>query len=326
MNKCLGCGVFLQTKNKNALGFIPEEKYNKSLCERCFRIVHYNEFKIVEAPKSQEFLNTINKSGQYAFFLCDLLNINKEVINTYKKIIIPKCLIISKIDYIPKYINKEKIKNWLKKEYDLLEDIHFISVKKNYNIQIINTILREKSLKEGYLLGYTNAGKSSLINKLNKDSHITTSSTPNTTLDFIKIKISESLSIIDTPGFNYQNSFYEFNNQALIKKFSPKNVLKPLTYQLKKGTSIVIEDNFRLENVSDQCNITLYLSNLLNLKKIYEKNIQLKNLKVTQLRIKKNQDLVIKGVGFINCKNDAILNIYLKNENILEVRNSFFER
>ena len=44
MNKCLGCGATLQSTNKNVLGYIKEDKLNNSnYCERCFKVIHYNE-------------------------------------------------------------------------------------------------------------------------------------------------------------------------------------------------------------------------------------------------------------------------------------------
>ena len=43
--KCIGCGITLQTKNKNKLGFISEAKYQEgNYCERCFKVINYNEF------------------------------------------------------------------------------------------------------------------------------------------------------------------------------------------------------------------------------------------------------------------------------------------
>ena len=40
MTKCIGCGITLQDKNKDAVGYTPDIK-NK-LCERCFKLKNYN--------------------------------------------------------------------------------------------------------------------------------------------------------------------------------------------------------------------------------------------------------------------------------------------
>lgn len=327
MNRCIGCGAILQTKDKDKIGYIPEEKVNDAkLCERCFRILHYNDLKIVDLPKAKEVLSIINKKGNFAFFLVDLLNINLEVLSTYKNIEIPKCLIISKADFIPKYINKNNIKIWLKEEYGIEEEIIFLSAVKNQNISAISNILESKCLNKAYLLGYTNSGKSTLVNCLKNDNSVTTSLVPNTTIDFINVKLDNNITLIDSPGFLYEENLYEKDDLLFIKKVNPKTFIKPITFQLKKGASIVIEDKIRIENKSEKCNMTLYMSNLLDIKKIYDKNELLKNLENVNIRVKKNQDIVIKGIGFINCKSNAELNVYIKGQNFIEVRNSFFGR
>lgn len=327
MTKCVGCGAILQANDKKELGFVPKEKLSSAnLCERCFRIIHYNDLQLVDLPLSKNILDTVNQSDKFAFFLVDLLNINAEVIQTYHSIKRPKCFIITKVDLIPKYINKERIKLWLMEVYGIQDEILFLSSVKNLNVQGLLKTLERHSMKECYLLGFTNSGKSTLINCLTNSSHITTSLVPNTTVDFIQIPLSDGITLYDTPGFLYQDTLYQPDDLAFIKKIHPKSFLKPITFQLKKGASIVIEDYIRIENKSNKCNITFYMSNLLNIKKVYDKNESLKNLKEIDVSILRNQDLVFKGVGFANCKSNANLTIYIKGEEFLEIRPSFFER
>ena len=41
--KCVGCGITLQSKDINNLGYVPKEKENDAkYCERCFKLIHYN--------------------------------------------------------------------------------------------------------------------------------------------------------------------------------------------------------------------------------------------------------------------------------------------
>ncbi len=327
MNKCSGCGAVLQSQNKEEIGYVPAQKYNTvHLCERCFRILHYNDLKSVDAYLPQDIINIVNQQGHFAFFLIDLLNINQEVLNTYHKIKIPKCFILSKVDFIPKYINKIKIKDWLKSEYKVTDEIILLSALKNQNIHCIEHIMDKYQVSEGYLIGYTNSGKSTLVNTLKKEAKITTSIAPNTTLDFIKITLENNKTIIDSPGFLYQNNHILQMHKSLMKKILPKNFLKPMTYQLKQGSSILLENILRMELLSDKCNLTIYISNLLQIKKIYAKNNTLKNVENIYLNIDENQDIVIKGIGFITCKSNARFHIYIKNKEFLEIRNSFFGR
>ena len=138
-------------------------------------------------------------------------------------------------------------------------------------------------------------GKSSLINKLT-NSDITISSKENTTQYFIKIN-----NIIDAPGFicNY-------------KIIVPKSKILPKTYQLKNKYYLNIADI--IISTKEDANLTLYFANEINI----EKRKKIEEYKYL-IKIKKNQDLVIKGMGFIKFSTDT--SIYLNTTNY-EIRNS----
>lgn len=325
MSKCIGCGVILQSEDKEKIGYIPKEKQeNSSLCERCFRILHYNDLKQIDL-ETTDVIATVNKRGKMAFFLVDLLNIQKEVIDTYHSIQIPKCLIISKSDIIPKSISFDRVKAWLKEVYGVQEEVLFLSALKNFNVKSIFRMLERVGSKEGYVLGYTNSGKSTFLNQLMGNHNITTSIVPNTTVDFIKVEC-DSYTLVDTPGFQYDEVLYPKEDISFLKKTYSKSYLKPITYQLKKGASLVIEDFIRLENESEICNLTLYISNKLTIKRMYLKNNSLKEKEKISYNFKRNEDLVMKGLGFITFKTDAKINIYVDKKSMVEVRKSFFER
>ena len=63
---------------------------------------------------------------------------------------------------------------------------------KKVNINKILKIMDDLSLKKAYVLGCTNAGKSTLINTMLNNPTITTSRVPNTTLDFINLYIEDN--------------------------------------------------------------------------------------------------------------------------------------
>lgn len=332
MNKqCIGCGSVLQTTNELEKGYIRKDKYNdSSYCERCFKIIHYNEKIITNLDNVNEYIITeINKKAKYVYFLIDFLSINSETINTFKKINVPKTLIISKLDIIPKSIKDSKIVSFLKEVYGVKEEILFQSTKKNINTKKITSYLEENNINEAYILGYTNAGKSTLINKLSnlnniEDKQITTSLIPNTTIDFIKIRLSDNLTIIDSPGFTLNNTIYKENEFDLIKKVNPKSFLKPTTYQLKDIASIIIEDNIRMSS-SISNNFTFYISNDIVIERVFAKNTNLLDKGKITIEIPSNSDLIIKSLGFVNIKKSCTLTIYSENKELFEVRNSIFQ-
>ena len=326
--KCIGCGVTLQTINKEEKGYIREDKYkDSSYCERCFRLINYNEYKDITLNNINEtIINRVNKDKHFVFFLVDFLNINSETMSTYKKINTKKVLIISKKDLIPYSIKETKITNFIKDTYDIKEDIIYLSSKNKTNINKIITITKENNNKS-YILGYTNSGKSTLINSLtsiyNNKKDITTSSIPNTTLDFLSIKIDD-ITLIDSPGFNMINTFYDYKDYNLIRHISPKSYIKAITYQMKPNTGILIEDKIYIQTTSLN-SMTLYLSNNLNIKKVFN-NDYLNDKEEINIKIDNNQDIIIKGLGFINIKKGCNLIIRSDYNNLIEIRKSLFRK
>lgn len=329
--KCIGCGSILQSSDKNKIGYIPDYKENEAkYCERCFKITHYNEKLILPLENINNYIiEEVNKNSEYIFFMIDLLNINSETINTFKLLKSPKTLIISKLDIIPKSIKEDLISNWIKETYNLNEDIKFLSTKKNINTRLILKTLEENNIKTAHILGYTNAGKSTLINKICEQNSIigktiTTSVLPNTTVDFINIPINENITIIDSPGFTQENTLYNNDEFLLMKNILPKNTIKPITEQTKENTSLIIEDKIRI-NANSKNSFTFYMSNSIKIDKVFEKNTNLTDINKKEYKLKDNTDIVIKGLGFINVKKACTVTIYSSNDNLIEIRNSMFK-
>ena len=99
----------------------------------------------------------------------------------------PKLLVLNKRDILPPNISDEKLLNSIDGNYI---DKVLVSSKTNYNFDLLISKIRDyRTSNKVYLLGYTNAGKSSIVNKLlyhygKKESKIVTSMLPSTTLNF----------------------------------------------------------------------------------------------------------------------------------------------
>lgn len=289
--KCLGCGAILQDKDINEIGYTP--KLSNDLCMRCFKLKHYG--KNLNNSKVQDntsIINYINKTKATVLFLVDFLNINNEIIEYFKKIKNPKYLVITKSDIIPKNILKDKLVANIKEVYDINEDIYFSSTLSKENI---NKFLSLADDTRVMLCGLTNMGKSSLINKM-IGSDITVSNRENTTQEFIKVA-----SFIDAPGF-------VSNYKVLVAKTE----IKPITYQLKSKYYLLI-DKYILASDKD-INITLYLPNNITVEKRRKKEEYNYNLNINN-----NEDLVIKGLGFIKFSSES--KIFINDSNI-EIRPS----
>lgn len=323
MNKCLGCGIVIQNIDAESLGYSP--KKDAKYCERCFRVKHYSEAKFVNLPKKrQEIIEEINKKANFVLFITDLLNITNEVITTYKDINVPKAFIINKVDTLPKSLQISSIKKFLEGHYGINEKIVFVSAHKGYGINELKNIIENNNYT--YLVGFTNSGKSSLINSLKKDvknkGAITTSIIPNTTIDFIKIKINNNI-MVDTPGFAYNSSIYNNKSLNLIKKTNIKNRIHPVTYQIKELDKVLIEQSIRIDS-SEKNSFTFYMSNNLHIKKIYKNMLDDLPFKIYELG--SNKDLIIKGLGFINIKKPTTLKVYCEDLSLIEIRDSMIRK
>ena len=320
MNKiCFGCGAILQCDNPSLEGYIPKEKIdNSNYCQRCFRIINYGDYKEVVVPKDiKSILNHINKDNKHVLFLTDFITLNKDIINVFNKITKNKTLVISKCDIIPKNISYDKIINILRSYYKIDSDIFLISSFSGFGVSALLDYLENNKINESYLIGLSNSGKSTLINKMIeiKKSNLrklTTSYKSNTTLNYIRLKLDDNLTIIDSPGFILDNKVdYKLDNKNTIQK-----VLKPITYQMKEGEILLVGDMyFRFNNSTS---ITLYMNNNINIKK-YFKDIDFTN----KVNVNDNTDLIIKGLGFMNIKTSNVIDI-TNNKELLETRPSIF--
>ena len=165
IKKCSGCGSIIQNKDPKKVGYTPKE--NAKLCERCFKLKNYNQKEIIELKyDNSDILNIVNDKAEVVFFITDFLNINKKTLEMYNKIIKEKFLVINKIDYIPYSIKLEKYKEYLKKIYNIDENIICLSALKNYNLNELNNKLH--CFKNNYICGFTNSGKSTIINRICK--------------------------------------------------------------------------------------------------------------------------------------------------------------
>lgn len=287
MIKCKGCGIILQSEDKKKIGYTPDIK--NELCQRCFKLKNYNTL-INNGVNidNDKLIKKINSLNVYVLFLVDFLNIDSEAMDLYKKINANKTLVITKEDIIPKNIIKDRLIKNIKDIYEIREDIILTSTKFTKNISNIESIcLKEKKV---LLAGYTNAGKSSLINKM-VGSDITVSSRENTTQDFIKLNV-DGVTIYDAPGFMSNTK----------RDVVSKNIIKPKTYQLPNKHYLEF-NNIKL-NVSEDSNITLYLPDEVIINRRREKN----NITCDVL-IPKNSDLVIKGLGFIKFSKTSLVSI-----------------
>lgn len=308
MNKCIGCGSILQNTDKNKDGYVLD--INDKLCQRCFRIRYYNEYKntIRDNDDYLKILDSIN-NDDLVVYVTSLLDIRLDYIDSFKNVIV----VLTKRDILPKSVKDEKLIKYIKSRYNPLEVIVVSSIK-NYNIDYLFDTLKQYKKNNIYVVGTTNGGKSTLINKLIKnysdnDVVITSSMYPSTTLDKIEINIL-GLNIIDTPGLINKGSIVNYIDNNLLKKITIKKEIKPKTYQLNGKGSVLIEDLIRLNYDTNGTSMTIYVNNLVNIRFLGKDNNKLLEGKCNKFSLDNNKDIVISDLCFIKFTKKVELNIY----------------
>ena len=321
--RCSGCGVLLQDQN------LLQEGYTTSLendvCQRCFRMKNYGEYQVVTKSNDDylKILKSVGETKDLVLYITDLLNL-EENIEEIRNIIPNKMiLVLNKKDVLPKSVKEEKLINYLKEKNIEFEEVIVVSVNKNINIDyLLKRIKYYQTSKNVYVVGHTNAGKSSLINKLisnysDNTQELTMSPLPSTTLNLVKIDINDHLTLIDTPGLVDNGSILNRVDASMVKKISPKKEIKPRTYQLRKNQSIIIEDLIRIDYVEGEKNsFTLFVSNDLKVKRLLNlfNNDELKDKNKLTYEVKYDEDLVINGLGFVKIVNKCVIDVYIDKD------------
>ena len=365
---CIGCGAEIQSENQNKQGYLPKSVVEKSIeennlvCKRCFRLKNYNEVSDVElgAEDFYKLIKTLSKkdglivkvvdifdfSGSWIEDVIDIVGNNKDIV-----------LVANKLDLLPKSVKQNKIKQWLFKMLKAkgikVKDILLISAIKNHGIEEAAARIDElRNGKDVYIIGATNVGKSTFINKLielttGDKNVITTSHFPGTTLGMIEIPLDRATSIYDTPGIILDYDIAHYLDAKSLKLVMPKKEIKARVFQLNAEQSLFFGGMARMDFVEgERQSFTLYASNLVDIHRtklsnadaLFEKHLGtlLKppfedNISIFKNQVKKNFkiddrkiDIVISGLGWITVNSDSgcEIDIYVPEEIEVFVRES----
>lgn len=316
---CIGCGVELQCEDSFEDGYVNPSMIGKTvMCRRCFRLKHYGEYKVTNKSNSyyKGIIKEIFRMNELVLHIVDVFNLGN-IDYIYGKVYSPSILVLSKIDILPKSVNEERLIAYFKKKYPRYKDVIAISSDKNYHMdELLMKIMEYKNSKEVYVMGNSNAGKSTFINKMIKNytdnnNFIVTSCMPSTTLNVISIKINDDLTLLDTPGIINEGDIVNYLPEDVVKSINIKHEINPRIYQIKEKCSLVLDKIGRID-VMNESNISMYISNNIDISHAnFENNTKYRNLELTKIHVDSDEDLVIEGLCFIKVSNDTIFEIYM---------------
>ncbi|MBH5317024.1 ribosome biogenesis GTPase YqeH [Paenibacillus sp. GSMTC-2017] len=352
ITSCAGCGVHIQSQQPEEAGYIPENAISREpiICQRCFRIRHYNEASSVAIDQDDflKLLGSIGTTNSLVVHIVDLYDFEGSLISGLQRFVgnNPVILVVNKIDLLPKGMNTNRIRNWVQQQAKSQGlrtiDIILCSAKRNMGFEhVIDALERHRNGRDVYVVGATNVGKSTLINRLIRDysdmeRELTTSRYPGTTLDAVHIPLEDGKAIIDTPGIVYTSRMTEVVPRSFLGTLLPDKPIKPLVYQLNEKQSLFIGSLVRFDFVEgERQSFTFYISNALNVHRtkmeradeLYENHkgellggpsvaelTEIPEWTRHSLRVKQGlkQDVFIAGLGWIqvNGMYGALIDVY----------------
>jgi len=333
MKKCKGCGIELQSNDKQKVGYVVD--LEQDYCQRCFRLSHYGDITNFKANyvTNEKILNIYNKYNSSLFVLIvDIFDAfvlsNDDLLDLFKnkKLLV----IINKTDLLPANITDNKINKIftkqlfkLNKKYpNIIAAILTNKFENNFNTQFFQ-ILNELNCKNIVFAGRANAGKSSLINKLLNTNSLTTSIYPGTTLEEISLTYKNYV-FIDTPGLVDVNNYATHMNYEKYNLSKIDKTIKPQIFQLNKPQSYFYDGLLRVDIIpQENCSISFFINNknkihrtkFENADDYYQKHypefiLRVKPLAISEISNEESKLFVVKGLGMFKINGKCFMNVH----------------
>lgn len=175
---CPGCGVSLQNTTPDQPGFfITPEKAETILCQRCYRLRHYGQFK--DAADDQE---QIDRAIQTTLRKSDLILLVADVFDPEgslpvawtRHLTLPVLIVVNKADLLPERTPWAEMIPWFQALWArrfptvTLQGVNVVSARSQGpdHSAALTTLKRELAGKRVTVLGAANVGKTSLLTSL----------------------------------------------------------------------------------------------------------------------------------------------------------------
>lgn len=364
--KCIGCGIELQSEDVNKGGYLPANKLEEPgdhYCQRCFKIKNYGKYMPVRMNKD-DYRREVQEAMKYsklAIAVFDIIDFegsfDDEILDVLREM--DSIVVINKLDLIPDEKHPSEVADWVKDR--LAEegisplDIAIVSSKNGYGI---NGIFKKIKFfypdgVEALVLGVTNVGKSSIVNRLLGAKKVTVSKYPGTTLKSVKNQIPHTnIYLIDTPGLIPEGRISDLVCEECNLKMVPSGEISRKTFKVKNGRALIIGDLLWFKVINEDeitpifslyaaKDVTFHETNMEKLKELLaEKRSDLffppcdkcrdtyKNLEFIKKKIKiqAGEELVFKGLGWISVKRGPLeIEITLPKKAGIIVRDAFIK-
>lgn len=311
-------------------GYTPKEIGKEDMyCQRCFRMSHYGEQRrsLLSREDYQKELAAWVSPKRLALAILDIIDFEgsfqEDILDVLREM--DSIVVINKLDLIPGEKHPSEVANWVKgrlaPEGIAPLDIALVSTKNGYGIQGIL-----KKIKHFYpdgvevvVLGASNVGKSSVINRLLGKKRVTVSKYPGTTLKSIPNEIPlTNIRVVDTPGLIPQGRFSDLVLEEDQLKMIPSSEISRKTYKLDTNRCILLAGLVKMKVLNEgemKPIFSLYASKELHFHETNEEKADELLQKGEGLRLKEavvyekkrffvgqGEELVLKGMAWLSVK------------------------
>ncbi len=240
MRTCKGCGIGIQKDDPQKPGFVPEKIFDQAeVCQRCYRLVHYGDLKpsLLDKDSYKQAVKEALDRADTVFLVLDIIDFESSLQPEFDKLLRKKHIIgvVTKIDLLPPITSAKEALAWAKKRLPYPDNFVAVSGKKGWGIDELSKLRGQVTA----VVGTTNSGKSTLVNKLVNEATPTVSVAFGTTLNNLFFTDSKGV-IIDTPGLWPQGRLLELLCLDCASSLVPDKKMVSKLFELKEGQGITL--------------------------------------------------------------------------------------
>ena len=175
--KCQGCGILLQSTAPDRPGYLPPGKVTAKLCQRCFRLRHYGQFKTIADDEAalNRMLQTVVEKSDLILLVVDVFDPEGSMPTRLAPLFkLPVFMVVNKADLLPKHTPWAEMVPWFENLWARrfpgieLRGVNVVSARGRGPDRMARLAVLKQELagKNVTVMGAANVGKTSLLTAL----------------------------------------------------------------------------------------------------------------------------------------------------------------
>lgn len=333
--QCRGCGSFLQSKEPDMIGYLPEHLLQgggeERICQRCYKLIHYGQVNTQsETPDPRRVLTHGLDWAEALLIVVDLMDFAASLPEGLSQLSKGKrtLVLVNKIDLLPPRTRVFEAKAWVEREIarqGIRAQVMMVSASTGQGLDTVRRVLSHQPYKKWLVIGATSVGKSTLIKKLLQADNLqggglpTVARLPGTTIERVQWKLKNGLILSDTPGFVPEGRLLDQLCPSCAQKLTPAKQLNVRVYNLGPNSGLVIPGIASIKPLGTDeevvmlgftaSDVSWQRANIQRFPQWLAKGCQRCSFKEWQtftIDLPANHDLVIHGLGWISSRRGGL--------------------